>query len=808
MSASPNNPGLGSVTPTQAAPLGISSSISNPSISNPISNPSISNPTISNPTISNPSISSLPRPDHQALETLLALSSLHEQIRERRDQELSKGARLTSVDGWQLKQFVHDEVLQLVADRALTVTGADGVAVAMVEGSGIVCRASAGKITPERGARLDPHSGFSGACLRGGQVVRCDDSELDSRVNPQACQRLGARSMVAVPLSAPQAIVGIMEAFSSEAFGFNDCDVRCLTLLAALIMDAMNPEEEDRFSEMSQRVVGDTTKIASVAKTPAEAAPPVSPLRIDAKNSVENKLPESTPHIKIAALRQEPATQIKKQDARLVLFSELENSDDSRPGLKVVLLCVALALALGIGLWSQIRHNREVNSASRTEITPLATSQIAQEPSAADAPAAQTDWNASAAALVQARLLHPGVTGIRHWASASSSTVVIDLEDQVQYEAHRLANPERIYFDLLDTKLAHALSGKTIDVGDPLLQRIRIAQPTQNVTRVVLDTKNASNYSVSLEPSPYRLVVEVGRLGSTLGPKAKVDLFGSENRVAASLNTATPREVKAEPTPSVDHRGIATSAVTPPPKLKTGPQNTLASSAPSLSIVLDAGHGGWDLGTVGRRGLLEKDLVLDIVQRLGGLLQQRLNANVIYTRQGDSYVPLERRAEIANLSQAKLFISIHANYSDSASARGVETYYTNTYSSVRARPAGTDGEALLQNVDWTRVDIREKVQESRHFADCVQQALYGTIASKNPGIPNRGVKEAQYVVLTGTSMPAILAEVSFVSSPTDESELLNEAYRQRIAEALYKGIARYHDTPRRATIAGLVGKTQ
>ncbi len=793
MSASPNNPGLGSANPTQPASLGIASPISNPSISSS----SISSPSISNPPIPNPSIS-IPRPDHHDLETLLALSSLHEQIRERRDQELSKGARLTSVDGWELKQFVHDEVLQLVADRALVVTGADGVAVALVEGTGIVCRASAGKITPERGARLDPHSGFSGACLRNGVVVKCDDSELDSRVNPQACQRLGARSMVAVPLSAPQAIVGIMEAFSSEPFGFNECDVRCLTLLAALILDAMNPAEENLLSEMSQRVVGDATRIASVTKTAAEAVPLVSPLRAESKNSVVDKLAAAPP---------EPAITAKKQDAKLVLFSELENSDDSRPGLKVVLLCVALAFALGIGLWSQITHSRRVIAAARTEITPVAPSQIAPEFPAADASAPQADWNAAAAALVQARLLHPEVTGIRHWASASSSTVVIDLEDQVQYEAHRLANPERIYFDLLDTKLAHALSGKTIDVGDPLLQRIRIAQPTQNVTRVVLDTKNASNYSVSLEPSPYRLVVEVGRLGSTLGPKAKMDLFGSENRVEANLKTDTPRGVKTEPLQPEDHRGIATSAVVPLPKVKTEPPKAVASSAASFSIVLDAGHGGWDLGTVGRRGLLEKDLVLDIVQRLGGLLQQRLNANVIYTRQGDSYVPLERRAEIANLSQAKLFISIHANYSDSASARGVETYYTNTYSSVRARPAG-DAEASLQNVDWTRVDIREKVQESRHFADCVQQALYGTIAAKNPGIPNRGVKEAQYVVLTGTSMPAILAEVSFVSSPADESELLNEAYRQRIAEALYKGIARYHETsPRHATIAGLVAKT-
>jgi N-acetylmuramoyl-L-alanine amidase len=141
----------------------------------------------------------------------------------------------------------------------------------------------------------------------------------------------------------------------------------------------------------------------------------------------------------------------------------------------------------------------------------------------------------------------------------------------------------------------------------------------------------------------------------------------------------------------------------------------------------------------------------------------------------------------------------------------VETYYTNTYSSLKARPADEDADSSLQNVDWTKVDIREKVLESHHLAECVQQALYGTVAEKNPGIRNRGVKEAEYAVLTGTSMPAILAEVSFVSSPTDEGELQNEAYRQRIAEALYKGIARYHDTPRHdtprhATMASLVGK--
>ena len=209
-----------------------------------------------------------------------------------------------------------------------------------------------------------------------------------------------------------------------------------------------------------------------------------------------------------------------------------------------------------------------------------------------------------------------------------------------------------------------------------------------------------------------------------------------------------------------------------------------------FQIVLDAGHGGWDLGTVGRKGLLEKDLVLDIVQRLGKLIETKLGAQVIYTRQDDSYLPLEKRAEIANVAKADMFLSVHANYSDLASARGVETYYTTTYSSIRARTE--DDDSSLKDVDWTGVDIRSKVTDSHHLAADIQQSLFGGLAANNPEIRNRGVKEAQYVVLTGTQMPAVLAEVSFVSSPADETRLENSAYRQQIAEALYRGVAQYH----------------
>jgi N-acetylmuramoyl-L-alanine amidase len=222
--------------------------------------------------------------------------------------------------------------------------------------------------------------------------------------------------------------------------------------------------------------------------------------------------------------------------------------------------------------------------------------------------------------------------------------------------------------------------------------------------------------------------------------------------------------------------------------------------------VLDAGHGGWDLGTVGRKGLLEKDLVLDIVQRLGSLVESRLGAEVIYTRKDDGYLALEKRAEIANRAQASLFVSVHANYSDYPSARGVETYYSNTYSSVKARTEEADETAGLKTIDWTNVDIREKVHESRRVAASVQRSLYAMLAAKTPGLRNRGVKEAHYVVLTGTSMPAILAEVSFVSSPTDENNLQSSTYRQQIAEALYSGIAHYEASNRNVKMASASAK--
>jgi N-acetylmuramoyl-L-alanine amidase len=682
-----------------------------------------------------------------AFQALLAFSALHEQVRKRQANE-QRGEAKPGSDVRQLEQFVLDEVLQLVAERAMSMTSADGVAVALAEGEAIICRGSVGRIAPDPGARLDPKSGFSGACLSSRQIVRCDDTEIDLRVDPLACRNLGTRSMVAVPLLAKDTVLGLIEAFSTEPFAFSDDNVRRLSLLAELILAALKPEEEDRLAEISRKVVEQRDAIIEPeVPVPASQA-------VEALESIQ----ENDPF---------PATQLSKYAAM----------ESERPGLALVVILVLFAVGLGLGLWWSIRRHTGPAIATPHATAPVMSSVAASTTNAAPTlPAAdsenlQEEESGLPAPVPGKPGAQPEVTGIRHWSSPDSSTVVIDLQDQVQYEAHRLANPERIYFDLFDTRLADGLSNKKIDIGDPLIERVRVAQPVHGVTRVVLETKGASNFSVSMEVNPYRLVVEVRKIGSPPPQSTKIDLFGPPE--PASTDTA---HVEAAPV------------------------------LPRLRIVLDAGHGGWDLGTVGHDGLMEKDLALDIVRRLGKLAENRLGAEVIYTRTNDDYIPLEKRAEIANLAKADLFMSVHANYSDSSSARGVETYYTNTYSSVKAR-LEDDPDPALKNIDWTHVDIRDKVRGSHHFATDVQRTLYATLAAKNPGLPNRGVKEAQYVVLTGTTMPAVLAEVSFVSSPTDENNLRNAAYRQQIAEALCKGIARYAQESGQMKLASASQKT-
>jgi N-acetylmuramoyl-L-alanine amidase/putative methionine-R-sulfoxide reductase with GAF domain len=707
----------------------------------------------------------------EALQALLAFSTLHDQIRRKRAEEARRYAAGAGAieDAWEFEQFVLDEVLQLVAERAQAITGADGIAIALAEGDEIICRASTGAMAPDRGVRLDAKAGFSGACFRTGRIVRCDDSEKDPRVNVAACRRLGTRSMVAVPLQGQQSVVGLLEAFSTEPYGFNDGDVRSLNLLAELILAALKPEDEDRIVRAAKIAAAElrSAELESLRQIPMSPPP--------ARASVAESEHESVP------------LELSRESIAPALH--LGENEGTRRGVWATVLLIVLGVMVGGAIWWRVRsasharvaaaaRNRAASAAPVAEPPAMAATNEANPPAALPAPSATSN------APVPGKPAGPTlVSGIRHWSTDGASTVVVDLQDPIQYEAHRLPDPERIYFDLLDTTLAPGLNGRIIDVNDGLIGRVRMAQLSENVTRVVLDTKLGSRFAVSLEQNPYRLEIEVRGAEAVLQPKARIE----------SLPPVAPEQKAPATMASPSREDLQTRA-----------------HAPKLRIVLDPGHGGWDLGTIGREGLMEKNLVLDVAQRLGSLLENRLGSEVIFTRKDDNYVPLEQRAELANREQADLFVSVHANYSSLISARGVETYYSSFFSPPEAREIEyreNENALAATHAKLTGSQLKDKVDESRKLATSVQQALHGTLAAQSSGVRDRGVREASFVVLTGTEMPSILAEISFVSSPTDEERLRNAEYRQQIAEALYKGIERFATASHRVKMASTSGHT-
>jgi len=215
-------------------------------------------------------------------------------------------------------------------------------------------------------------------------------------------------------------------------------------------------------------------------------------------------------------------------------------------------------------------------------------------------------------------------------------------------------------------------------------------------------------------------------------------------------------------------------------------------------IVIDAGHGGHDTGTIGPTGLMEKDLCLDVALRLGKIIQQRLpGADVVFTRSDDTFIPLEERTHIANEAKADLFISIHANSSHDHGARGIETYYLNLKGSpdameVASRENATAQQSVHDLEDLVKKIARsEKIDESREFAADIQDSLAKRIQKSYKPVKDRGVRKAPFVVLIGADMPSILTEISFLSNPADEQLLKKPEHRQKVAEGLYQGVASY-----------------
>jgi N-acetylmuramoyl-L-alanine amidase len=423
--------------------------------------------------------------------------------------------------------------------------------------------------------------------------------------------------------------------------------------------------------------------------------------------------------------------------------------------------------------------------------------------------------------------------------------VVLDVDDVAEYSAFLLPNPYRLIIDihgkLPPNKLAKNKEPKntpqetkpaasettpsTADDDSGQDVTVTNVKPSDNspsskpTTNTPMDVQSADagksipikGHGKDKDKDKERVVSQTpAETAKVITPKIAVDESALEDSDRAAgeptsgptFESISPKESSRNKRTNVDvrSRGSATMAAT----TRTAAPN--AAGERSLiralglkigKIVVDAGHGGHDTGTIGPNGLQEKDLVLDVALKLGKLLENKLGAEVVYTRDDDTFIPLETRTAIANKEQADLFISIHANSSDDPTARGVETYYLNFTSradalEVAARENAVSEQSIHELQDLVKkIALKEKIGESREFASDVQHSLYAGLSAKSPSLRNRGVKKAPFVVLIGANMPSILAEISFVSNPDDARKLKTNDYRQRIADSLYKGVFKY-----------------
>jgi len=421
--------------------------------------------------------------------------------------------------------------------------------------------------------------------------------------------------------------------------------------------------------------------------------------------------------------------------------------------------------------------------------------------------------------------------------------VVLDVDDVAEYSAFLLPNPYRLIIDihgkLPPNKLAKNKESKNAPqetkpvspetkpstADDDSAQDVTVTSVKPSDTSPSKPTNNAATdmqtadagKSVPLkghgkdkDKDKERVVTQTpAETAKVVTPKIAVDesAIDDSGRAAGeptsgpTFESIAPKESSRNKRANVDvrSRASATTATTRTAAPNAAGERSLirALGLKIGKIVVDAGHGGHDTGTIGPNGLLEKELVLDVALKLGKLLEDKLGAEVVYTRDDDTFIPLETRTAIANKEQADLFISIHANSSDDPTARGVETYYLNFTSradalEVAARENAVSEKSIHELQDLVKkIALKEKIGESREFASDVQRSLYAGLSAKSPNLRNRGVKKAPFVVLIGANMPSILAEISFVSNPDDAKKLKTNDYRQRIADSLYKGVFKY-----------------
>jgi N-acetylmuramoyl-L-alanine amidase len=373
------------------------------------------------------------------------------------------------------------------------------------------------------------------------------------------------------------------------------------------------------------------------------------------------------------------------------------------------------------------------------------------------------------------------LTAIRYWSNPGYTRIVLDVSAEAKFSTHFLVpDPKkdeapRLYVDIEKTGLDEGLKEPTI-VDDGLLRRIRTGLPHPDTVRVVLDLGSIGDYKVFPLSDPWRIVIDIA------GDKAP-ELKRREAQVSALPESGSDAIAKVLKDTPKDQSSL---------HIPKAPATTTLRR-----IVVDAGHGGKDPGAVGPSGLLEKTVTLKLAKALSKELTRQIGCEVVLTRSGDVYLPLEERTAIANKVGADLFVSLHANANKSRKAYGIETYYLNfskndKAAAVAARENGTSIKQV-SDLELILFDLmaNAKINESSRLATGIQESLVQHISKKYSDIRDLGVRQGPFYVLLGATMPSVLVETAFISNPREEKRLASNKYRESAAKAIASAIKDY-----------------
>lgn len=376
----------------------------------------------------------------------------------------------------------------------------------------------------------------------------------------------------------------------------------------------------------------------------------------------------------------------------------------------------------------------------------------------------------------------PGVLAVRVWPAADYTRVTIELGAPLKFSHFTVKNPERLVVDLEGIEFTNVLEGLSnkISVDDPNIKLLRAGRFKPGVVRLVMELKN------EVRPQVFELP-PVGNYGHRL----VLDVY--------PLEPPDPLMQLLERNEQNDDRGKQGDATEIAKAESKRPGRAVVDRL--VTITLDPGHGGEDPGAVGRGGTYEKNVTLAIARRLKAKIDSEPNMRAVLTRDTDFFVPLQMRVQKARRIRSDLFVSIHADAFVRPDANGSSVFALseNGASSSAARYlAQKENEADL--IGGVNLDVRDPVL-ARTLLDLSQTATIndslklGKEVLQELGGINRlhkaSVEQAGFAVLKAPDIPSILIETAFISNPEEEKRLNDEAYQNKMAEAIMAGIHRY-----------------